>query len=343
MLKLRGNVWQWSETIDGTRHRLSTGESTKAKAIIKVREYLNAIKLGDKPLSVGIIKKQDDLGLTLKVAFDRAFRNDWKKLPSYQTYEINSRHSMRILGEDKLLDEINQKSLNMLKDTLFDEEYSAGTINRILTTLSSLYTLVYTTWDDIEDKPRRPYFTFEKEDNRRMRLISPDEEIKLLQAAPNQEIADLITHLSDTGCRLGEALRLTPQDIDLREGLIKLWKTKNGEARGVPLTDRLKALWERRRCQQFALTKDAAEYWFNKTKELAGITDEEVVMHSFRHTCATALLESGVPIDKVQYWMGHKSITTTQRYAKMTRIQLDDACRKFQSRSTKGTTLKVIG
>lgn len=36
--------------------------------------------------------------------------------------------------------------------------------------------------------------------------------------------------------------------------------------------------------------------------------------HSLRHTCATAMRDAGVPLDDVQAFLGHSSITTTQRY-----------------------------
>lgn len=340
MLKLRGNIWQWSDTIDGKRHRLSTGESTREKAVLKVKDYLKALKLGEAVPSVGMIKPDAGMGLTLKLAFDRALRQDWKGNPSWQTYDINSRHAMRILGDDLLLEDLNQKHLNALKAELYDEEYATGTVNRILTTLSSVMTLACVVWEEIE---RRPYFKFDPEDNRRMRLVSQAEEIALLQAAPHQEIADLLLHLADTGCRLGEALRVSAIDLDLEIGIVKLWKTKNKNPRAVPLTERLIKLWDRRNKQPFALTKDAAEYWFKQTKKFAEIDDDELVMHSFRHTCATQLLEAGVPIDKAQHWLGHKSIATTQRYAKMTRGQLDAAVKLFdKSKSIKVRDLKVV-
>lgn len=43
-------------------------------------------------------------------------------------------------------------------------------------------------------------------------------------------------------------------------------------------------------------------------------------MDFFRHTCATYLLKSGVPLEVVQKILGHASIGTTQIYAQV----LDD-------------------
>ncbi|MFF6835257.1 tyrosine-type recombinase/integrase [Streptomyces sp. NPDC012438] len=37
--------------------------------------------------------------------------------------------------------------------------------------------------------------------------------------------------------------------------------------------------------------------------------------HSMRHTCASWLVQKGVPLYKVQHLLGHESFQTTQRYA----------------------------
>ena len=39
------------------------------------------------------------------------------------------------------------------------------------------------------------------------------------------------------------------------------------------------------------------------------------MLHTFRHTCASILVQQGVPIYSVAAWLGHSSIVVTQRYA----------------------------
>lgn len=41
---------------------------------------------------------------------------------------------------------------------------------------------------------------------------------------------------------------------------------------------------------------------------------EHIYLHRFRKTCATRWVEAGIPLSKIQKWLGHKSLTTTQKY-----------------------------
>jgi integrase len=47
--------------------------------------------------------------------------------------------------------------------------------------------------------------------------------------------------------------------------------------------------------------------------------------HDFRHWRATQMLREGVPIDQVQRYLNHRSIQTTQLYAKTAEQQIDEA------------------
>jgi hypothetical protein len=52
---------------------------------------------------------------------------------------------------------------------------------------------------------------------------------------------------------------------------------------------------------------------------------KDVVLHTFRHTCASRLVQAGVDIVRVQKWLGHKDIKTTMIYAKLAPGDLDVA------------------
>ena len=52
---------------------------------------------------------------------------------------------------------------------------------------------------------------------------------------------------------------------------------------------------------------------FDKIRNILDLKD--VVWHTLRHTCASRLVQGRVPLTHVKEWMGHKTITTTMRYA----------------------------
>ena len=59
--------------------------------------------------------------------------------------------------------------------------------------------------------------------------------------------------------------------------------------------------------------------YIGKLIEKAGIvTEQKVTFHTARHTFATMFLTEGVPLESLSKMMGHKNISTTQIYAKIT-------------------------
>jgi integrase len=45
------------------------------------------------------------------------------------------------------------------------------------------------------------------------------------------------------------------------------------------------------------------------------LDDPQFVPHILRHTCASRLMQAGVPMPEVQKWLGHSSISETMRYS----------------------------
>jgi integrase len=41
---------------------------------------------------------------------------------------------------------------------------------------------------------------------------------------------------------------------------------------------------------------------------------EHFILHRFRKTCATRWVEANIPLPKIQKWLGHRSLVTTQKY-----------------------------
>jgi len=56
----------------------------------------------------------------------------------------------------------------------------------------------------------------------------------------------------------------------------------------------------------------------------AGLSQKGYTLHCLRHTFASELLSSGMPLESLQFLMGHSSIVVTRRYARLTNIALEN-------------------
>jgi len=164
------------------------------------------------------------------------------------------------------------------------------------------------------------------------RAIAPKDVRKLLSVIHNTRDRALILLLLRTGIRIGEALGLTLNDLDLRERKVHLFQgEKNSMGRVVYFSDdALFALtrWLRRRdtTREFLfygqgnrpLCYSAALNRFHKYLGRAKLTEKGYTVHSLRHTMASELLNAGMHLECLQKLMGHQDIEVTSRYARLT-------------------------
>jgi integrase len=124
----------------------------------------------------------------------------------------------------------------------------------------------------------------------RLHWLRPDEAMRLLDAADaaNPRLGALLTFLLYTGCRLNEALRLTPADLHLAEAFAYVRETKNGNPRPVHLPPSVVAALANldTNKQVFGWHKSGRLYaWLDAAAKTAGVTiPPGIAFHIFRHT-----------------------------------------------------------
>ena len=164
------------------------------------------------------------------------------------------------------------------------------------------------------------------------RAIDPHDIKQLLAAVKNHRDRALILTLLRTGMRIGELLGTRVQDLNLKQNVIQIVEAqKNRVGRVVYLSDDArKALkkWlnTRRRQSDFlfygncgrALSYAGARLRFNAYLKKAGLVHKGYSLHCLRHTCATELLNAGMPLQCLQELLGHSCIEMTRRYARLT-------------------------
>lgn len=124
----------------------------------------------------------------------------------------------------------------------------------------------------------------------RLHWLRPNDAMALLDAADaiNPRFGALLTFLLYTGCRLSEALRLTPADLHLSEAFAYIRETKNGSPLPVHLTPSVVAALANIDTTErvFGWHKSGRLYkWLDDVAKAAGVTiPPGIAFHIFRHT-----------------------------------------------------------
>ena len=156
-----------------------------------------------------------------------------------------------------------------------------------------------------------------------------------------------------SGVRISELVALGLRDLDLEEGLIRVWG-KGSKERIVPFgraaREALRVYLNESR-QYLAratgreskgvlflsrrgrpLTRKAA-WQIVRRRVVASGLQKQVTPHTLRHTFATHLLQGGADIAAVQEMLGHADISTTQIYTHLERSYLSEVHRRYHPRA----------
>ncbi len=218
----------------------------------------------------------------------------------------------------------SQDLLDQVIGALRNRGNSNATINRKLAALSKLLRKAH----KMGDIHSLPEFRRQKERAGRIRFLEKNEEILLFSAIAQRsgEYFNLSVFLVDTGCRLGEALKLRWGDI--QDGRVTFWITKSGKSRSIPLTSRAQQAVDVQKSIPIGPFTSIKPHLYraawNEAKAEIGLGDDrDVVPHVLRHTCASRLVRGGIDLRRVQTWLGHQTLTMTMRYAHLATHDLD--------------------
>lgn len=219
---------------------------------------------------------------------------------------------------------------------------SPATLNRHLSTISTLISSAVALKAPNVSPVMIPW---QKEGKGRLRFYSPEEETMILGTLiqwGQTAWADFFIFLMDTGARLEEAETFGRKDPvtgkardklqwrDIRGNAITFEDTKTGTPRTIYATPRVMEVLKRMKARDD--TPHGPFEWVSR-RRLRTIWDElraehkwmgrDTVIHTFRHSCASRLVQAGVDLYRVMRWMGHTDINTTMRYAKLRPIDME--------------------
>ncbi len=158
----------------------------------------------------------------------------------------------------------------------------------------------------------------------RRKYLSHDERLRFLKVCEktDRKTRLLCMVLAFTGCRISEALALTPQQLDagMVSVVFRTLKRRRLVFRAVPVPSRL---MRELVALTWAMPEDARIWtWSRPTAwrkvksimEMADIEGPQANPKGLRHGFGIATAEKNIPVALTQRWMGHAKLETTTIY-----------------------------
>lgn len=186
------------------------------------------------------------------------------------------------------------------------EHYKPATINRTIGAVKAALKIAFKARLIPEDYGARTHRL--PENNARHNYLSI-EQVKRLADCASEQVRAAIWIALLTGCRRGEILKLTADDIQGDTLRIQSGNTKTLRQRTVPVVPALRPWLE---YVPLDINFEGLKSGFARARKKAGI---DVNFHDLRHSCASLLINLGVPLEVVRDILGHTTVRTTERYA----------------------------
>jgi integrase len=328
------NCWmiRWREDVtneDGSVSRVRHKETIRQKSKSQALEILS-VRLSE------VRQQQRQPHATM--AFEKFTRTEWKpnaalrlRKSSMRIYSFNlDNHILPAIGAVSLRD-VNRSHIEAVLSKLQLKGHAVSTLRSVRATFSTVLEAAVGR-RFIVDNPAHRIRIREADTRHEPRYYRPAEIRKLLGRLEDPCRAVVLVAVS-TGLRIGEILGLRWKRVDLLRGTIEVAETfSDGEfgppktrssRRTIPISTSLIEVLKRLRpagCEPgalvFATSKGTplnSKNLYNR--ELAPASDAielpRVSWHSFRHTHATLLHETGESIKTAQSLLGHSDLETT--------------------------------
>ena len=222
-----------------------------------------------------------------------------------------------------LLTEITSYLVEKYQGKRLKDGVKKSTVNRELACMKKLFNKAID-WEYVKVNPVLKVDFFSETENRKERVLSMDEEKKLLEFSP-EHLKPIVVTALQTGMRRREILMLKWENVNLNDGCARVPKeiSKSGRDRVINFNGMLKAeLLKQKKSDSkspFVFVNHKTGKPFRDIKkafrgacERAGI--EGLRFHDLRHTYATRLAEMSVPLPTIKELLGHSKVMMTERY-----------------------------
>lgn len=229
--------------------------------------------------------------------------------------------------------------LEDFKNALFEDKYTAKSVSRKLNSIKTFFRFLKDK-EAIKEDPAEPV-AHPKFKTKPPRILTKMEYRALRDAARDDpRMSAIIELLLQTGIRIGELGRLELGNLEEKELKIKAYESHS--ARTVPLNpaakkalDRYLEIRSKTRTKSVFVTRPGRPFLVRNIRtaidryfRLAGIKGAKV--NSLRHTFIAYQLSSGAPVTLVQKLVGHKRLSTTEKYLELVKPKAEEAVKLEQ-------------
>lgn len=304
-------------------------------------------------------KRRESLGLTFGQFFLNSYlpeAKSYKQPKSWKQEDAFFRIWIRPVMGKKTLPEVDPADIKEIKKRMAEAGRAPRSIQYCVAVIRQIFNYAiekdaFTGKNPAVEKRKtgKKKSKSEKINNARLRFLNPEESRILLDALKKRStrLHNMAFLSLSTGLRAGEIFSLQWMDIHFTEKTISVRDTKNGEDRTAYMTqavhDMLHSLYTGQKPNEYIFpTKDGGKSKtvskaFAKTVKETGLNNGiddpkmKIVFHTLRHSYASALAKSGMPLYRIQELMGHKSYAMVLRYAHNDKKQLAEAVSSIEN------------
>jgi site-specific recombinase XerD len=220
-------------------------------------------------------------------------------------------------------DTATTEDLRLFQLHLTMNRVGAPTINGTVTALRFFFSVTVDRAD--VTKP----LTFVAEPRKIPIVLSPEEVVRFLEAAPGPKYKAALSAAYGAGLRVSEVASLKVSDIDSKRMMLRVEQGKGRKDRNAMLSPQLLELlrdwWRIARPQIWLFpgqnpVNPMTTRQLNRACHAAAYTAEitkRVTPHTLRHSFATHLLEQNIDIRVIQVLLGHAKLDTTALYTRV--------------------------
>ena len=338
--KANSNNFMMSKTVRGITYFKSSGTDSKMRARAIYDEWV--LELKEQILTGKPARRKEELIInnsTFSELADKYIEFISGRLKSaYDTGLFVKTLTLRF--KNKPLSDFTIQDLELFQSDWIKDGFSIAYANRLTSVFKRMFTKALD-WDLItEDILKRVRKAKQlKGEKTRLRYLS-EEEAERLMFNCDKNLKPIVITALNTGMRKSEILKLTWDRVDLKNRLILLDKTKNGERREIPINDTLyntlSGLTRHIKTDYVFYNPETLKPYYDIKRSWNTALRKSHILdfrfHDLRHTFASWLVMKGIDLTTVKELLGHKDVKMTLRYSHLAASHINNAVKALDNK-----------